>query len=185
MEHGSAVASIKESYGRVVYSHKTQEKAAERENSKAARLKWLNVVLVFLTFSGVLSAAFGGGRILNSITAVVSGLSLALAIYRLSFDPEKRVLEHRKAANKLLYLRDQYANLVADIKDGALPSPEVRRRRDDLTTQLAQVYADTPATSPRDYGKAQRALGPGEEMTFSEEEVDRFLPPELRGPTAQ
>lgn len=182
MGHGSALASIKESYGRVVYSHKTHEKAAERLNGKTALVKWANLVLIVLTFGGVLNALFGGGPLLNLATVLVSALALALAVYQMSFNPEKEILEHRKTANKLWLLREQFANLIGDINDGVLPDTELRRRRNDLTTRLGQVYADAPPTTAGDYGRASRALKPGEEMTFSKGEVDRFLPSELRDP---
>ena len=43
MSHELALASIKESYSRVVYSHKTQEKAVERLNGQSRLVKWGNL----------------------------------------------------------------------------------------------------------------------------------------------
>jgi hypothetical protein len=128
----------------------------------------------------VLNAVFVGGPVRNSLTVVVSALALALAIYQMSFNPEHEILEHRKTANKLWRLREEFANLIGDIKDGALPDEEIRQRRDDLTAQLTQVYADAPPTTSKDYARARTALGIEEEMTFSKEEIDRLLPAELR-----
>jgi hypothetical protein len=180
LSHESALAAIKESYGRVVYSHKTREKAVERLYARVDLVKWGNLVLLVLTFGGVLNAVFAGGPIRNSLTVAVSALALRLAIYRISFNPEQEILEHRKIANKLWRLREEFINLIGDIKDGALPDEEIRRRRDDLTAQLDQVYADAPPTTPKDYARARAALGLDEEMTFSKEEIDRLLPTVLR-----
>ncbi len=180
MSRESALASVRESYGRIVYSDKTQEKALERLNGRIGLVKWGNLVLLVLTFSGVLNAVFAGGPIRNFLTVVVSALALGLAIYRLSFNPEREIIEHRKTANKLWRLREEFASLIGDLKDRALPDEELRRRRDDLTAQLAQVYEDAPLTIPKDYARARAALGIGEEMTFSNEEIDRFLPAKLR-----
>ena len=185
MNHESTLAAIRESYGRIVYSHKTQEKAVERLYARIGLVKWGNLVLLVLTFSGVLNAVFAGGPIRNALTVAVSALALGLAIYRLSFDPEQEILEHRKAANKLWRLREEYVNLIGDIKDGALSDEGIRRRRDELTAQLDQVYADAPPTTPKDYARAGTALGIGEEMTFSQEEIDRFLPAELHDISSQ
>ena len=179
------MGAIRESYGRVVYSHKTHEKAAERLNGRIALVKWGNLLLIVLTFGGVLNAVFDGGPISNLLTVLVSAFALALAIYQMSFNPEKEILEHRKTANKLWYLREEFANLIEDIQDGALPEEETRRRRDDLTARLAQVYADAPPTTPKDYRRAQKALGLGEEMTFAKKEIDRLLPAELRDSSAE
>lgn len=180
--HEAASASIREAYGRIVYSHKTHEKTVELLNHRVTRLKWANLVLMVLTFGGVLNAVFAGGAVPNLLTVLVSALALALAIYRMSFDPDKEVLEHRKTSNKLRHIRDQYADLIGDIKDGALLDEQIRQRRDGLRDRLDQVYADAPNTSSKAYKRAQKALGSEEEMTFSKGEVDRFLPPEIRDP---
>jgi hypothetical protein len=185
LSHELALASIKESYSRVVYSHKTQEKAVERLNGQSRLVKWGNLVLLVLTFSGVLNAVFAGGPTRSFLTVVISALALGLAIYRLSFNPEQEILEHRKTTNRLWRLREEFANLIGDIKDEVLPDEEIRRRRDDLTAQLTQVYADAPPTTPKDYARARAALGIGEEMTFSKEEIDRLLPTELRNTSTQ
>ncbi len=37
------VQAIRESFGRVVYSHKTHEKAREIESSKVTTVKWANI----------------------------------------------------------------------------------------------------------------------------------------------
>lgn len=92
MSHESALASIRDSYGRVVYSHKTIEKAAERLNRRIGWVKWGNLILIVLTFGGVLNAVFVGGPVRNLLTVVVSALALALAIYQMSFNPEKEIL---------------------------------------------------------------------------------------------
>jgi hypothetical protein len=183
VSHESALASFRESYGRVVYSHKTHEKAAERLHGRITLLKWANLLLIVLTFGGVLNATFAGGPVLNILTVLVSALALALAIYRMSFNPERDILEHRKTANKLWPLREEFANLIGDITDEALSDQDMRQRRNDLTARLGQVYADAPPTTSGDYQKAQAALNPGEEMTFSKEEIDRFLPKDSQEPS--
>lgn len=185
MSHESSKRIIKESYGRTVYSHKTHEKAVERLNRRIVLVKWGNLLLIVLTFGGVLNAVFDGGPVSNLLTVFVSALALALAIYRMSFNPEKEILEHRRTASKLWHLREEFANLIADIWDGALPEEETRRRRDALTARLAQVYGDAPPTTSNDYRRAQTALGPGEEMTFAKKEIDRLLPAELRDTSAE
>jgi hypothetical protein len=108
--------------------------------------------------NGVLNAVFAGGPTRNFLTVVISALALGLAIYRLSSNPEQEILEHRKTALKLWRLREEFANLIGDIKDEVLPDEEIRRRRDDLTAQLTPVYADAPPTTPKNYARA-RSLG--------------------------
>lgn len=43
-----------------------------------------------------------------------------------------------------------------------------------------RVYSGVPSTNYKAYKKAQEALKQHEEMTFSNDEIDDFLPTELR-----
>src|SRR4051794_40668477 len=101
----------------------------------------------------------------------------------MSFNPEKDILEYRRTANKLWHVREELANLIGDIMHEALLDQDMRQSRDDLTARLAHVCADVPPTTSRDYRRAQDALNPEEEMTFSKE-IDRFLPNDSHEPSA-
>ena len=46
---------IRESFGRVAYSHKTHEKAAEIEDRNSKIVKWANIVLTALTSGSLVS----------------------------------------------------------------------------------------------------------------------------------
>jgi hypothetical protein len=45
------------------------------------------------------------------------------------------------------------------------------------------IYQNAPRTNSQAYGEAQKALKIQEEMTFSDEEIDQFLPTTLRKKT--
>jgi hypothetical protein len=58
-------------------------------------------------------------------------------------------------------------------------------RRDALQSEYQIICDLSPQTSPEDYREAQKKLNKrgvvdGEELTWSDEEIDRFLPKELR-----
>jgi hypothetical protein len=53
-------------------------------------------------------------------------------------------------------------------------------RGEALVRDTAAVYRAAPRTSRRAYEEATKALTEGEELTFTETEVDRLLPPALR-----
>jgi len=42
------------------------------------------------------------------------------------------------------------------------------------------IYKFAPITSTKAYSKAQKALKINEELTFSDKEIDQFLPEELK-----
>ncbi|WP_370539006.1 hypothetical protein [Bacillus licheniformis] len=43
------------------------------------------------------------------------------------------------------------------------------------------MYNNAPSTTSKDYKKAQKSLKDEDEFTFEEGEVNRFLPPSMRG----
>jgi len=49
-----------------------------------------------------------------------------------------------------------------------------------LVGELHSVYSGAPSTTFQAYRKAQDALKKYEDMTFSDDEIDTFLPKELK-----
>ena len=171
-------AAIREAFGRVVYSHKTHEKAREIEAGRVTFVKWTNIVLTTLTSAGLLGTIITNAHALLYLSSGLSALALAFVIFQFSFEPSGAADKHRIAAKELWYVREQYCNLLTDIRRGA-PEDEIASRRDELTAMLKGVYEHAPDTSSKAYRKAQEALKIKEDMTFSAAEIDQFLPREL------
>ncbi|WP_406377128.1 SLATT domain-containing protein [Streptomyces sp. NBC_00197] len=178
-EHEVNVQAIRESFGRVVYSHKTHEKAREIESDKADRVKWINITLVTLTSGTLLTSVITDQKLLLYVSSGVSALAFAFTIFQLSFNPEKTAEQHRAVAKELWYVREQYVHLLTDIQ--TRPNEvDIPRRRDALVEELKNIYRLAPDTSSKAYGAAQEALQIHEDMTFSNDELNRFLPEALR-----
>ncbi|MDA0635958.1 SLATT domain-containing protein [Nonomuraea sp. CA-218870] len=173
------IQAIRESFGRVVYSHKTHEKAREIESARAERAKWINIVLVTLTSGTLLTSVITDQRTLLYVSSVVSAAAFAFTIFQLSFNPEKTAEQHRAVAKELWYVREKYIHLLTDIQTDPR-SVDIPRRRDELLEELKYIYRLAPDTSSKAYRAAQRALQINEDMTFSNEELNRFLPDALR-----
>lgn len=174
------LAMIREAYGRLVYTHKTHEKERERLSSFATAAKWANIVLSALTFGGV-TIVLGTDQLGWKIATVALAVASAgFAVFQLSFDPARSAEAHRTAAKRFLELRNRYELLMTDIISDAVPQDEVLRRRDRLSDETNEAYRTAPDTSPAAYKRAQKALGVDDEMSFSEGEIDRFLPGPLR-----
>lgn len=170
---------IRESFGRVVYSHKTHEKAREIESSRAAKVKYANVFLTAMTGGSLVTTLVTDRRIALYVGSVLGAITLGFLIYQLRINPEREAERHRAAAKELWSIRERYLNLIAD----ATVDPEnadVKARRDSLVQELGLVYKFAPDTSSKAYMAAQKALKVDEEMTFSDHEIDAFLPKPLR-----
>ncbi|MDO8592752.1 MAG: SLATT domain-containing protein [bacterium] len=171
---------IRESFGRVAWSHKTHEKAAEIEERRAKKVKWINVVLTFLTFlSFSTSMVFPAEAWSVYIAVVLSALTLAFNFYLLSFNPEKIAEQHRYVAKELWGVREKYVNFIADIVNKKISNEDIVTRKDQFIKDLKIIYKFAPQTNPEAYGEADNALKNNEELTFSNEEINRFLPKEL------
>jgi len=88
--------------------------------------------------------------------------------------------QHKQAANDIWLIREQYLSLLTDLAAQTKASEEIQAERDRLVIALHGVYAGSPSTTSAAYSKAQEALKHNEEMTFSDAEIDAFLPKELR-----
>lgn len=173
-------AQIRDCFGRVIYTHKTHSKMADRA---AGRLKWLKlsqIALSSLTASGAISVVFSDQFALKIATAIVSLGTVGLTAYMKGFDPGAVAQRHRDTAADIWPIRESYLSLLADIVGGqAIPASSLERR-DELQASLAAIYKGAPHTDCTAYGEAQAALQQNEEYTFSDAEIDAFLPASLR-----
>lgn len=96
------------------------------------------------------------------------------------FNPEEKTEKHRQLAKEMWYVREKYVNLMADIVGEKINDDTMTTRRNNLIEELKLIYKFAPTTSTKAYKKAQEALKINEELTFSDEEIDQFLPDELK-----
>ncbi|MEI7832522.1 MAG: SLATT domain-containing protein [bacterium] len=173
-------AQIRECFGRVVYSHKTHEKCADILMSRYATIKLWQIILSAATTGGFVSVVFGAGNIGAFIGVVVSTILLTLNTYTKNYDLGELAQKHKQAAIELWLIREKYLSLITDLVMGDKTLQNLRTQRDALLEDLHGVYAGSPNTTFQAYKKAQAALQKYEDLTFSEEEIDAFLPDELK-----
>jgi hypothetical protein len=171
---------LRECFGRVVYSHKTHEKCADILLSRLAKIKLWQIVLSAITTGGFVAAIFGAGNIGAAVGIVISTALLVLNAYTKNYDLGELAQKHKQAANGLWLIREQYLSLITDLLMGEKPIETLQQTRDKLIEDLHSVYSGAPSTTFQAYRKAQEALKKFEDMTFSDEEIDAFLPKELK-----
>jgi hypothetical protein len=179
-------SQIRESFGRVVWTHKTHEKCADIFAERQKYLKTIEIIISALTTTSLLSSVFGEQKIGTIIGAIFSSITLGLTIYTKDFDFGKMSKSHIDTANKLWNVRELYISLIADIKVKSVNIDEIKIARDKLQKELNLIYQNAPRTNYKAYELASKSLSKdghinqGEEMTFSDDEIDRFLPKDLR-----
>jgi hypothetical protein len=179
-EKNLLAAQIRESYGRVVYSHKSHEKAADIYLARLHRIKVFQITLSALTTGSLLYHLFSGNKAGTIIAAILSAILFVLNIYTKEYNLAELSQKHHDAAQKLWGIRESYLSLLTDLTANTLNSKVIREKRDILQDNLNQVYIQAPRTFKQAYEQARKGLHIHEEMTFSEEEIDRLLPEKMR-----
>ena len=175
------LALAREFYGRVTYTHKTHEKDRELWTGRAARAKAANICLAGVTTAFAIGSAINpASKITLFVTCLFAGLNTAFVIYQLSFDPSGKSDEHRRVAKDLLTLRDQYLILIQEILVSNVPTDRLLRSLETLCAETSLVYKYAPDSSARAYRLASKGLKRDQESTFSNDEIDRLLPDDLR-----
>ena len=171
---------LRECYGRVVYSHKTHEKCADILLSRLSNIKLWQIILSAITTAGFISMVFGAGRVGAAIGMIVSTALLVLNAYTKNYDLGELAQKHKQAANDLWLVREKYLSLLVDMRMKEKPLESLQNQREELVEQLHSVYSGAPSTTFQAYKKAQEALKKLEDMTFTDAEIDAFLPQELK-----
>lgn len=172
---------LRECYARVVYTHKTQEKCADILLSQHKCIKFWQITLSALVTGGILTTLSDEWEVSATwFSAILSTFLLALNSYTKDYDLGEISQKHRAAAADIWLIREKYLSLLTDLRAGLRPLDEVRRERDALLAELHTTYSGAPSTNYKAYEKAQKALKELDDMTFSDDEIDKLLPREMR-----
>lgn len=172
---------LRECFGRVVYTHKTHEKCADILLGCHKRIKLSQIILSALVTGGIFSTLSASTKLVATvITAILSTALLALNSYTKDYDLGEIAQRHRQAAADIWLIREKYLSLLTDLRSSSTSLDRIRASRDVLLEELHAAYKGAPSTTYKAYEKAQKALKQMEEMTFSDAEIDAFLPGGLR-----
>jgi hypothetical protein len=163
-----------------VYSHKTHEKCADILLSRLARIKLWQILLSAITTAGFIGTVFSAGEIGAILGMIVSIILLTLNSYTKNYDLGELAQKHKQAANDLWIIREKYLSVLVDLAMREKPLEALQVQRDELMQQLYTIYSGAPSTTFQAYRKAQEALKKLEDMTFTDAEIDAFLPKELK-----
>lgn len=170
---------LREMYGRAAYTHKTHEKMADSYIARYRIIKSVEILLSALAAGSLLIAVFGDSKEGTVVGAVLSTVLLGFTLYFKEASLGEQAQKHTVVASKLWGVREALLSLLVDMSDGR-PIEEVRRERDRLNDALEDIYKGAPRTNGTAYAAAQKALKEAEELFFSDAELDKMLPKQLR-----
>jgi SMODS and SLOG-associating 2TM effector domain family 4 len=154
---------------------------ADRGSRRQRIMKWCQIVLSALTAGGAIGVVFDRNSVVFPYATALLSISLLIVnSYVKDLDPGKDAQLHREAASDIWNIREAYLSLLTDIRDPTCSMTQLRQRRDDLQELLHKIYRSAPHTDGKAYGQAQDALKNKEDLTFSDGEIDAFLPGPLK-----
>ena len=153
---------------------------ADKLAARQSFYKVTQIVLSALITSGAIGALVFEKRWVAAITALISMGQLALSSYLKDVNPGAVAALHCDAASELWGVREDFLSLIADARDPASSLEELKNRRAAVQERLTKIYKGAPQTDAEAYRQAQIALQNNDELSFSEAELDRLLPPSLR-----
>jgi hypothetical protein len=187
------LASIRFYFAQCVFTAKCHFKAYDRlirkKNSLSRIVKTVSIGTLFVLIFQIIGLQKQYQELLNILAYVgllLTGTSLAFEVFNKD-DLAQNILQHKKYAENYNRLRDICMALIEETMSNALTDEKTREKRDDLQKNYNELGEDSPQTTGEDYIQAQVGLGidkksekNGEEFTWSDEEIDKFLPNQLR-----
>ncbi|XZJ40590.1 SLATT domain-containing protein [Clostridium perfringens] len=171
-------SQIRDEYGKLVYTYTCHNYIISRYKFYDNIIKGTQIVLSAVTTGSFLSIILGSKEMASYIGAICSLILLISNACSKSFDINDKINSHKKASNALWLLRENYISLIADIP--ILGIGDIMEKRDELIIKTSEIYNQSPNTDGKSYKKAQEALKSNEEQFFTDDEIDKMLPVDLR-----
>lgn len=169
------LTDIRQTFGRLAYTHKTHEKETEIKRSQAFAIKVTNLAVISVTAAAALISPLVGSASVAWLAFVAALVGLVFSAFQLSFDPSRDAMLQTMAAKSYLSLRNEYRRLLVDAESGTGTVEDIYQRRDAFGRELAQLDRAAPPTSKKAYEEARNSLKGSEELTFTEEEYHHLL----------
>lgn len=177
--------SVNESYLRnlfasIVWTHKIQEKQADIYLDKYNKWMIAKNILYALTISGIIATIFVEGIIFNIISGILAFGNVFVEEHMKAKDYKELYRTHKKTALEVLKVRELILILIADVKTKGEDNCDLQSRRDSIYTMYMKACSEALDASKKAVEMAQIALKINKDNTFSDAEIDSYLPVELR-----
>lgn len=171
--------------------YKAYDRLQKRQDLNKNITLWISgSTLVIIILEVIAFQAFSEKAILNTILSALSYIGLILTAVSLIFtmfykeDISEIKINHHLSAETYKELRDSYLLLIEEISSNEGDLSELRNKSKEYQKQYSSIGKYSPTTTYEDYQAAQKALGldgnSDEEFTWSDEEINRFLPKKFR-----
>lgn len=171
---------IRQEFANVVWSHKIQTKQSDLNRGKYSWLKWIDIITAGITSAGLIAVLIVDAQWAKISAAVCSFISFCVTTFLQTFNLQTMAEQNEKAANDLWVIRERLIVLLTKIKTDSFTFDQAMNEYETILGNLGEVYKEAPETTPKAVKKAREALFGTNDNTYSEMEIDHFLPFGLR-----
>lgn len=172
---------VRQNFASVVWTHKIQEKQADIYREKYSMLETINIVAASLTACGIVSTIFCDSIFAKIIAAILSFITLFITTYFKSFDLKNMENQCKDAAKRLVIARNDLVHIITEIHMKSRSVDEISDDYIEMMNTVNRIYVEAPTTTKKAVDRATKALKTDNEYTYTEEEIDHFLPSSIRG----
>jgi len=171
---------VRQNFASVVWTHKIQEKQADIYAGRYTNLETANIIIASVISCGLITIFFVDWFAVKICSAILAFVQTSIAAYFKSFDLRGMEQRHRVAANSFIGIRNQLLHIISRIhmKDDL---NSISKEYESTLATLEKLYMNAPSTTNQAVKEAEAALNNRKEYTYTDEEIDQFLPPALRG----
>ena len=173
-------SEIRQIFASIVWNHKIHEKHSDINSFWFNVLEFCKILSSAITTSGLLTCFFIDEVALKIITTVFSAICLFINTFYKTYNLKESRDSHKLSALEFLQLKNETICVLSDIKLNKIELDEATKKRDEILLKYHNICKKRLSTCDRAVKKASKALKIQKDNTFSDEEIDSYLPVELR-----
>lgn len=184
------LANIRFYFAQSVFMNSIHYKAYDRIKTQKRKLSnfllgcaSVTLVLLVIQLISVENNFQVGLRIVSYVGLLMTAITTIMELFNKE-DLSMLMCQHKSVAEKYKVLRDEYMSLIEEIMSNYDSEDSIRNKKNNLQKRYGLIGENSPKTTSDDYKNAQKGLGlngnDGEEFTWSDAEIDKFLPKKLR-----
>jgi hypothetical protein len=173
-------SEIRQIFASIVWNHKIHEKDSDINSFWYNLLEFIKILSSTATTSGLLSCLFVDNFKLKIATTICSAICLFITNFYKIYNFKELKDSHKASAMEFFELRNETISILSDIKLAHITLDEAILKRNEILNKYHDICKKSLNTSDNAVQKASKSLKTQQDNTFSDNEIDSYLPIELR-----
>lgn len=173
-------SEIRQIFATIVWNHKIHEKQCDINSFWYTLLEFFKIFSSTITTSGLLACFFVDDVKLKIATTIFSAICLFITSFYKTYNLKESKDSHKKSALEFLELKNETICILSDMKIKHIDIEEAICKRNQILSKYHSICKESLNTSDKAVKKASKALKLQQDNTFSNKEINSYLPIELR-----